>query len=313
MALITSLIACSPPANERRVVGELSSDRVELSVEFGEPIVDILVKEGESVTKGQVLMVQDDARAQVRLAELEAALAERKARLEELLRGPRREQIAAARANVEGATHDLRFKESERIRIHEIHQRGLASADSLDAANAALDAAKANAKLRRAQLEEMLSGTTVEELAQAEQSVVQATARRDGALIDVARHTTRAPVAGVVDSRLFEIGERPPSGQAVLILLVGEQPYARVFVPEALRARLHTGSKASVYPDGLDSPLDGSVRWIASESAFTPYYALTERDRGRLSFVAKVDIAGATIRLPDGLPVEVEFLTNGAD
>ena len=36
--------------------------------------------------------------------------------------------------------------------------------------------------------------------------------------------------------------------------------------------------------------------------------SLTERDRGRLSFLAKVDIVGERERLPDGVPVEVEFL-----
>ncbi len=54
--------------------------------------------------------------------------------------------------------------------------------------------------------------------------------------------------------------------------------------------------------------MDGRVRWVASEPAFTPYYALTERDRGRLSYVAKVDLDQVRERLPDGVPVNVEFL-----
>jgi hypothetical protein len=35
---------------------------------------------------------------------------------------------------------------------------------------------------------------------------------------------------------------------------------------------------------------------------------LTEHDRGRLSFLAKVDLLGARERLPDGVPVEVELI-----
>ena len=58
---------------------------------------------------------------------------------------------------------------------------------------------------------------------------------------------------------------------------------------------------------------EGRVRWIASDPAFTPYFALTERDRGRLSYVAKVDITEQRERLPDGVPVEVEFLFTGGD
>ena len=92
-----------------------------------------------------------------------------------------------------------------------------------------------------------------------------------------------------------------------MVILGGEQPYARVYVPENLRARVTPGTRASIRMDGLESTIEGRVRWVSSEAAFTPYFALTERDRGRLSYVAKVDISESRDRLPDGIPVEVEF------
>ena len=305
---LCALTACTSTDNSNRVVGELASDRIELTVEFSEPIIEIAVVEGEIVAAGQALLRQDSARAIARLAEAEAAYLQGKARLDELVRGPRNESIAAARASVEGATQEFNYRQNEQARIQEIHQRGLASAEVLDRADAALDAAQAGLKLQLAQLEELLAGTTFEELAQAEQAVKQAAARHDSAQIDVDRHTLRAPVDGIIDSRLFELGERPGIGQPALILLGGEQPYARVYVPEGLRVRVHSGSKALIYVDGLQMPLAGRVRVVASEPAFTPYYALTERDRSRLSYVAKIDIAEQRDRLPDGVPVEVEFV-----
>jgi HlyD family secretion protein len=280
---------------------------VELTAEVGEPILEVLVAEGEQVSAGQVLMRQDASRANARLAEAEAAILQLQARLDELLRGPRSEQIAAARANVAGATQELAFRQSEFIRAKEIHDRELASAETLDSAKAALDAARANNDLRRAQLQELLSGTTVEELAQAEQAVAQAIARRDLLAIDVARHQTIAPVAGVVDSRLFELGERPSPGQAMLILLPGEQPHARVYVPEEQRLSVRVGATVKIKVDGMDGALKGRVRWVANEAMFTPYFALTERDRGHLTYAAKIDIQSSGDRLPDGVPVSVEL------
>ena len=300
--------ACGETENPYRVIGELASDRIELTAEFNEPITAIAVAEGEIVEAGQILVEQDNSRAAARLAEAEAALAQYQARLDELVRGPRSEQIAAGRANVEGATQELGFRQTEATRIEGIYERGLAADDLLDRANAALDAAQANLKLRLAQLEELLAGTTIEELAQAEQSVKQAAARRDSAQIDVERHIIRSPVAGITDSRLFELGERPAPGLPIIVVLGGKQPYARVFVPESLRVHVRAGSEVLVFVDGLESPLTGRVRWVANEPAFTPYYALTERDRGRLTYVAKVDISTDSDRLPDGVPVEVEFL-----
>ncbi len=313
IAACLALSGCGLGDDDHRVVGELASDRIELAADVSEPIVAIEFDEGQSVSSGQVLLRQDAARARARLAEAEAALAGQQARLDELVRGPRSEQIDAARANLQGAVRELEFRRSEMTRVTEVHERGLASPEALDRAKAALDAAIANHKLRQAQLEERLAGTTVEELAQAEQAVSQHAARRASAAVDLERHTIRSPVDGIVDSRLFELGERPGVGQPLVIVLGGEQPYARVYIPERLRARVAPGLKARIHVDGLETPIDGQLRWVSSEAAFTPYYALTERDRGRLSFVAKVDIAEDRQRLPDGLPVEVELLLEGSD
>ena len=310
LLILTALAGCAADEDPNRVVGELASERYELSAEVSEPIRSIFVAEGEAVVAGQALIEQDNTRAVARMAEAEAALAQQQARLDELLRGPRAEQISAARANVEGASRDLDFRQSELARIQDIHARGLASSDLLDRTRAAVDAAAANLKLRLAQLEERLAGTTVEELAQAEQAVKQAAARRDQAAVDLERHTVRAPVDGIADTRLFELGERPSPGQPLIILLGGSQPYARVFVPEMQRVHISAGTGARIHVDGLETPVNGRVRWISSEAAFTPYFALTERDRGRLSFVAKVDITDDRERLPDGVPVEVDFLTD---
>ncbi len=307
-ALLTG--ACGAADNPNLAVGELASDRIELTAESSEPITRIAVAEGDKVATGQILVEQDKARATASLAEAEAALGQAQARLDELVRGPRSEQITAARANVEGATQDLEFRQSELKRIREIHARGLASPDLLDRTQAALDAAQASLKLRLAQLEELLSGTTIEQLAQAEQAVKQAEARRDSARISRERLTISSPVDGIAESRLFELGERPIPGQPLMVVLAGSQAYARVYVPERLRIHVAAGDEVEVHIDGLDAPVRGKVRWVSSEAAFTPYFALTERDRGRLTYAAKIDLLVDRERLPDGVPVEVEFLVH---
>jgi HlyD family secretion protein len=307
-ALFLLLTGCDDGNDERLIVGQLASDRIELTAEAAEPVVEILVVEGEHVAAGQLLIRQDSARAAARLAEAEAALGQTRARLDELVRGPRSELIAAARASVAGATDELSFREADYTRVREVHARKLASPDLLDQARAALDAARANLDVRRAQLQELLTGTTVEELAQAEFAVGQAQARRDQLAVDLARHDIRAPVAGIVDSRLFEVGERPAPGQALMVMLAGKQPYARVYVPERLRVLVAPGVRANIRVDGLAEGVPGRVRWVSAEAAFTPYYALTERDRGHLTYLAKIDITEQRERLPDGVPVQVELL-----
>ena len=306
-ATIPGLLTGCEGDSVNRIVGQLESDRIEITAEFAEPIVERRVREGDTVAAGQLLMQQNTDRIDARIAETTAVLEERKARLAELTRGPRSEKIVAARANLEGARHDLELQVLEYERAEKLLSQKLTSPANRDRARAALDAATAAVEFNEAQVSELLTGTTLEELTQAEQAVRRVEAQLTALAVDRQRHSMRAPVDAVVDSILYEPGERPAAGKPVLILLGGEQPYARVYIPEHLRASVVPGMQAIVYVDGLSEPLSARLRWASSDTAFTPYFALTEHDRGRLTYVAKIDLAGVDRRLPDGVPVEVEF------
>jgi HlyD family secretion protein len=306
-----ALAACDSRDTNQRIVGQLESDRVEITAEVAEPIIERTVIEGQPVVTGDLLIRQDTSRIESRLAEAKAGELQARARLDELIRGPRKELIVAAQANVQGAQDELQFRETDLKRAQEVYERNLASGAIRDRAQAARDNAKAQLESLQANLEELLTGTTPEELRQAEEAVSQAEARIASFTIDLERHSSVAPVDAVVDSLLFEVGERPAIGQPMAILLSGRQPHARVFVTESLRAHVAPGTGARIFVDGLEEPLAGRVRWVANEAAFTPYFALTEHDRGRLSYVAKVDVLNRDERLPDGVPVEVELLIDG--
>jgi HlyD family secretion protein len=72
--------------------------------------------------------------------------------------------------------------------------------------------------------------------------------------------------------------------------------------------RLQAGDRVPVHVDGLDEPLEGRVRFVSNDPAFTPFFALTEHDRSRLSFLAEIDLPGGEGRvLPAGVPVQVAF------
>jgi HlyD family secretion protein len=107
----------------------------------------------------------------------------------------------------------------------------------------------------------------------------------------------------------FELGERPAAGAVVAVVLVGETPYARVYVPEQVRAKIAAGSEAQVFVDGIEQPFAARVRRVSSDAVFTPFFALTEYDRTRLSYLAEVVLEGKALELAAGIPVEVEFTT----
>jgi len=302
-----ALHACAPAAPESHAVGMLEWERVELTAEVSEPIVALAVSEGDEVAAGDVIAQLDAARALARIEEARAARDEARARLSELEHGPRHERISEARARLTGAEQILQVRVRELRRLGDLAARDLASAEDVDRARAIRDAARADRDAARALLAELEAGTRRERVEQAAHALARAEAILQRLYIDRDRLMLRAPRPALVDSLLFEEGERPRAGEVVAVLLDGTRRYARVYVPEPIRVHVRPGDPAEIFVDGLGSGLAGRVRTVAREATFTPYFALTEHDRGRLSYVAEVDLVGGEAALPAGVPVEVRF------
>lgn len=300
-------LACG--GSDGHAVGTLERDRLELVAEASEPIVEIAVREGDSVQAGQLLLRLDPARFGALVAQAEGARDRAAARLAELLRGPRSEHIAEARARLAGAEGALATAQSNLARTQQLVASGVASSARLDGDRALFDEALARRNAVRAELAALVEGTTSEELAQARAALAEAESALADVRLRAARLELRAPLAGHVDALPYEAGERPPQGAPVVVLLAEGAPYARTYVPEALRVRVLPGVAARVHVDGLAEPFAARVRSVASEASFTPFHALTEQDRGRLVFVAEVELEGEPAKsLPTGVPVQVEFL-----
>lgn len=301
------LAGCDNAPDDPLAVGTLEWDRIEVAAQVAEPILGRQAQEGMRVAAGQPLLTLDAAHQRARLAAAEAARAQAAARLAELERGTRPERIAQARAALAGSEQDLAFRQREATRLESLVARKLAAPDLLDQARTAAATARARRDADRAALDELEAGATAEEREQARQALAATEAELQAARVELAHTEIAAPVAGRLDELPFEIGERPPLGGTVAVILAGEQPYARVYVPEAVRARLLPGHRAEIHVDGIDSPFAGTVRRISADPSFTPYFALTEHDRGRLSFVAEVDVDTQGRELPAGVPVQVRF------
>ena len=307
-ALTTVMAGCGDSDAPVRYVGTLERDRIEIIADFAEPIVSLDVREGEHVETGQILLRQDTALAGARAAQADAQIEQARHRLTELERGVRSEQIDRAKARVAAARAAVVRDEHEFTRTENLVQQKLFSQAQLDSARAARDASRAASREAQAQLAEFQKGNRVEEIDVARATVTGAQAARREIEVNDSRLTVLATRAGVVDALPYKAGERPPRGAPVVILLADTPAFARVYVPESERVHVRPGAKAQIFVDGLDQPLQGRVRYVASDAAFTPYFALTQRDRSRLAFLSEIEIIDSgDASLPAGVPVEAQI------
>lgn len=288
------------------MVGTLERDRIELKVESSEPIIAIHAQDGQAVAAGDPVLEQDPERAAARLAQQLGLRKQAAARLAELQRGPREESIREARARLEASTVQKDNNLANLERTREVFAKGLSSGIRLDLDETNYKTAVAEEKANAEALDRLLHGTTIEELQQAAAALEAAEATVRQAQLDLDRTRIQAPVAGIIDKVLFRLGERPPPGTTIAVLLDNSRTFARVYVPELLRADIVPGKSIEVRVDGVDKPFTGRVRWVSSDASFTPYFALTEHDRSRLSYLAEIDIPDAA-DLPSGIPLQADF------
>jgi HlyD family secretion protein len=301
-------IACGGSADGPPALGTLERDRIELVSEADEPVVALEVREGDRARAGQLLLRLDGRRLAAQVAGARARSDEARARLDELIEGPRKERILEAQARLEGAEGALASAVRERERVKRLAEQGLETASRVDALQSQLDLTLAERSAAAARLAELLAGTRREEIDRARSGLAAAEAALVDLELRLERLEVRAPQSGTVDALPYELGERPPPGAVVCVMLADGLPYARVHVPAVLKPDVIAGTAARVRVDGSAEAFAGRVRWISHRAAFTPFFALTTRDRGRLSYLAEVELLGAEAHaLSTGVPVEVSF------
>ncbi len=286
--------------------GTIERDRVELVAEANESILSLPFSEGAAVKAGDIVVVQDRVLSAAEVEGARAQLAAAEARLAELTNGARATTIRAAAARRDRAKIERDDAWRERDRLLGLVERSLVSKSEADRQVTAANAAEANLHEAEASLRELQEGTRAEQVTQARQAADSARANLKSVETTSGRLEVRAPVDGIIDALPFHVGEKPARGATVAVLLAGGTPYARIHVPEAMRARVKAGTPATLRVDGVGRDFHGQVRFIASEAEFTPYYSLTAADRSRLSFLAEVVLEDAEAAgLPSGVPVDV--------
>ena len=305
LILISLVITACSDSNEGVALGTLERERVIHPATTNEILIDLPVSAGQLVEKGQVIAKFDAELQQAIVAKAQAQLAQATAFLEKTLNGARPEEVAGASAKVAAANAAYTQSEANFRRAKTLVKDKLASQETLDSATAARDETFANLESAKQNLNELTNGSRVEDINSAKAQVQAAEAELKIQQKYLSDLTIKAMRAGRVDNLPWHVGERVTKGSPVVIIQANSAPYARVYIPEPYRAKLNQGMTLTVRVDGIDKDLQGELTWIASEPAFTPFYALNQEERARLMYLAEVTLPVSENNLPTGVPAQV--------
>jgi HlyD family secretion protein len=208
----------------------------------------VLVKEGDSVQKGQLLVVLDDADARAQAARAQTQLRAARAELGATERGGNQEEVLSLEAQMVKAGTDRDSAQRNLGALKKLEQQGAASAGEVQEAENALARADAQLTFLRKKQTKRYSNAELARVA-AQQAEAQAT--YDAAEDVLEKSNIRAPFAGIVYSLPAKQGGFVAAGDLLLQVADLHKVMVRAFVDEPDVARLVPGNPIEITWDAV--------------------------------------------------------------
>ena len=228
--------------------------------------------------RSQELFKNDDiSKAQydqyrMRLDSTNAVLRQAQEKLGLVKEGPRKEDIEAARAEVERAKAAQQASEANRL---ELQRRE----EDVKAHLADVDRAKAQVAMTQTQINDTV---------------------------------VTSPIDGVVLVKSAEVGEVLAAGTTVVTIGDIDHPWLRAYINETDLGRVKLGQPVQLSNDSYPGKTyPGRVSFISSEAEFTPKQIQTREERVKLVYRIKIDVDNSRHELKSNMPVDGEIQLSG--
>lgn len=254
-AAIWKYLSSRAASDELVLSGTVEADEIHIGSKVGGRISEVLVREGQTVRRGDVILKFESFDLDAKRADAAAAVAQAEANLERLVNGsrpeeiaqaraqaeaarislemarngPRRQEIEAARAELNAAQADFDIARTSLARIEQLTASGVTSRQDYDNAKSVFDRAAARRESARQRLALLEAGTRSEEIEMAERQHKQAQANREMIERGSRREDVNAARAAVeraraalqqVETQLSEIEVHSPADAFIEVLQV---------------------------------------------------------------------------------------------
>jgi len=286
------LCSCHQPIGPPSVSGTIETDEAHVASRYGGRVERIFAWEGDLLTNNQLI-------AQLDAAELPAQREEAKAQLDQLIAGPRKEEIASAKADWEALVSQLELARVERERALKLFaDKTLSEAERDQAVSRAATLEKSTAAAK-SRYDLLLAGTRPEEIDRAKARL----AELDSQLREM---RIFAPTNCVLEVLSVKIGDVLSPNREVATLLLTDHLWVRVYVPQPWLGHIQLGEKVWVKVDAFpDKDFTGEVEQIGRAAEFTPRNVQTPDERIKQVFGVKVRLPSSQLRA--GMSADVFF------
>ncbi|MBY0358342.1 MAG: efflux RND transporter periplasmic adaptor subunit [Candidatus Obscuribacterales bacterium] len=267
-----------PENNDFTINGRIEADETHLSPGAASRVKTVKIREGDQVTKGQLLVVLD---AQQLKAKIQASS----------------EALAMAQAAEKQAKQQVQNVESE---IAQAKAKGKGFFAKV------FTSKSKKGKLKAELTTQMTQAQMTLHKAQAE--IIKAKVMNSQLNSGLSYFNLTSPINGTCSILSVKPGELVAAGQVLVSLSDPKSVYMKGFVPEGEMSRIHLGQEAKVYLDSLpDKPLKAKLVSIDKSPSFTPENIYFKDDRVRQVFGVKLSLENSKGLAKPGMPAEAKI------
>lgn len=129
----------------------------------------------------------------------------------------------------------------------------------------------------------------------------------DSQLDDTAAYSS---IDGVVLVKSADPGEVIAAGTSVVTIGDIDHPWLRGYIPQDALGKVKIGQRVRITSDSYrDKTYHGRVSFIASQAEFTPKQIQTKDERVKLVYRIKIDVENPNRELKNNMPVDAELIT----
>lgn len=297
IAVIVWLKYSEQDKNAGLVSGNGRIEAVEIDIAAKTPgrVKEILVREGDFVTAGQVVAQMDTEVLEAQLHQAEAQLRQAEsavtiARSQVLLKIAERAASHAILAQRE-AEHDIADKRLARSSL--LAKEGASSQQEADDDSARVKGTAAAVGAVRAQIAaaDAAIATSRAQVSGAESAVEAAKASIERIRADITDSALQAPRNGRIQFRVAQAGEVVSAGGRVLNMVDLTDVYMTFFLPTTAVGNIALGSEVRLVLDAApEHVIPANVSFVADVAQFTPKTVETAAEREKLMFRVRAQV-----------------------
>lgn len=286
--------------------GTIEVTKTDITPKLGGYLIELTVREGDRVTKGQRIARIDRPDLNAQLARDEAALNRARAQLRDLEQGARNQELQEAAANLAAARSQAMKAQTDFDRFNRLFRDGAIAVQQLDNSRSAHEVAANNLKAAQARYSLLMAGNRPETIQAQRLEVERSQAVLAASRIQLEESIVVSPLAGRVLSKNYERGEYVNPGAAIATIGDLQDCWVKIYVSTEQLGRIRLGQKAQVRIDAFPGKaFSGEIREISQNAEYTPRQSITQRERANMVFAVKVKLDNAEEFMKPGLPADV--------